>query len=505
VRPGRLRSAGIPEATTWLSVVLLTAAAGAALVYAATFGRFVRPISDDWCQTGLTRRLGIGGLVDHYWHENGRVGNALIAAVVQTQFPDRQWLPAVLLIGGAGAWYFLTVTVLDVLELQVHRAVVAAACLAMVAGCLIRDGSTGEKSLQYQILFWAPGSITHTLPAVGLAVLGAIALTLRRSRWFVASLPLLFVVAALIGTVTEIFTVLLVASLVMIVVARRFHGCRADRVDVVLATGVAAMATGGAIVLLSPGLHSRTSASPLSAQILRAGQRVEPELLHRALVEPWLAVPVVCGLFLGSMVRGSADASAGSARAAAGWSAAAFVVTAIAGSYLTALAAASAYGAHGSGALSYPRTWGDFMVATGLAAFVAAACLSRATRQAVAARRSAHSPAGRLRAEPAWIAACAVIAVLVSGGVLYVSAANLHGLTGQYQARATHWDAENARITSEVSAGASTVRYLPLPLAGLAEPFTPAGTRTFAAGCFQKYYDVARVRPARVLPQPRVH
>jgi hypothetical protein len=389
--------------------------------------------------------------------------------------------------------------------LQVHRAVVAAACLAMVAGCLIRDGSTGEKSLQYQILFWAPGSITHTLPAVGLAVLGAIALTLRRSRWFVASLPLLFVVAALIGTVTEIFTVLLVASLVMIVVARRFHGCRADRVDVVLATGVAAMATGGAIVLLSPGLHSRTSASPLSAQILRAGQRVEPELLHRALVEPWLAVPVVCGLFLGSMVRGSADASAGSARAAAGWSAAAFVVTAIAGSYLTALAAASAYGAHGSGALSYPRTWGDFMVATGLAAFVAAACLSRATRQAVAARRSAHSPAGRLRAEPAWIAACAVIAVLVSGGVLYVSAANLHGLTGQYQARATHWDAENARITSEVSAGASTVRYLPLPLAGLAEPFTPAGTRTFAAGCFQKYYDVARVRPARVLPQPRVH
>jgi hypothetical protein len=424
----------------------------------------------------------------------------LIAAVVQTRFPDRQWLPAVLLIGGAGAWYFLTVTVLDVLELQVHRAVVAAACLAMVAGCLIRDGSTGEKSLQYQILFWAPGSITHTLPAVGLAVLGAIALTLRRSRWFVASLPLLFVVAALIGTVTEIFTVLLVASLVMIVVARRFHGCRADRVDVVLATGVAAMATGGAIVLLSPGLHSRTSASPLSAQILRAGQRVEPELLHRALVEPWLAVPVVCGLFLGSMVRGSADASAGSARAAAGWSAAAFVVTAIAGSYLTALAAASAYGAHGSGALSYPRTWGDFMVATGLAAFVAAACLSRATRQAVAARRSAHSPAGRLRAEPAWIAACAVIAVLVSGGVLYVSAANLHGLTGQYQARATHWDAENARITSEVSAGASTVRYLPLPLAGLAEPFTPAGTRTFAAGCFQKYYDVARVRPARVLP-----
>jgi hypothetical protein len=504
VRWARLRSAGIPEAATWLSVAMLTAAAGAALIYAATFGRFVRPISDDWCQTGLTRRLGIGGLVDHYWHENGRLGNALIAAVVQTRFPDRQWLPAVLLIGGAGAWYFLTVTVLDLLELRVHRAVVIAVCLAMVAGCLIRDGGTGEGDLQYQILFWAPGSITHTLPAVVLATLGAIALTLRRSRWFVAALPLLFIVAAMIGTVTEIFTALVAAALIMIVAARRFHGCRADRVDIVLATGAAAMATGATIVLLSPGLHSRTSASPLSAQILRAGLRVEPTLLHRALFEPWLAVPLVCGLLLGSMVRGSDDASAGSARAAIGWSVAAFVVTAIAGSYLTALAAASAYGVQGRGALSYPRTWGDFMVATGLAAFIAAACLSHATRQAIAARRTRDSPTSRVPAEPAWIAACAVIAVLISGGVLYVSAVNLHALTGQYRTRATHWDAENARITSEVAAGASTVRYLQLPLAGLAEPFSPVGKRTFAAGCFKQYYDVARVRPASVLPQPRV-
>jgi hypothetical protein len=505
VRRGRLRSVGIPEAATWLSVAVLTAAAGAALIYAATFGRFVRPISDDWCQTGLTRRLGIGGLIDHYWHENGRVGNALIAAVVQTRFPDRQWLPAVILIGGAGAWYFLTVTVLDVLELRVHRTVVVAVCLAMVAGCLIRDGSTGEGDLQYQILFWAPGSITHTLPAVVLAALGAIALSLRRSRWFVATVPLLFVAAAIIGTVTEIFTALFVASLIMMVAARRFHGCRVDRVDVILATGVAAMVTGGTIVALSPGLHTRTSASPLSAPILRAGLRVEPALLHRALLEPWLAVPVVCGLFLGSMVRGSDDSSAGSARAATGWSVAAFVVAALAGSLLTALAAASAYGVQGRGALSYPRTWGDFMVATGLAAFVAAACLSHAARQAIAARRSTASRTGRVPAAPAWVAACAVIAVLVSGGVLYVSAANLHALTGNYQARATRWDAENARITSEVSAGASTVRYLQLPFAGLAEPFSPARKRTFAAGCFKQYYGVARVLPARVLPQPRVH
>jgi hypothetical protein len=504
VRRGRLSFAGIPEVTTLLSVALLAVAAGAALVYAATFGRFVRPISDDWCQTGLTRRLGLSGILDHYWHENGRLGNALIAAAVQSGFPDRQWLPAVLLIGGAGALYFFTVTVLDVVRLRAPRSVVVAVCLAMVAACLIRDGRAAEGNLQYQILFWAPGSITHTLPVVVLAALGAVALTLRRSRWFVAVLPLLFVLAAMIGTVTEIFTALLAAVLIMIVVARRIHGCRADRVDVVLVTGVAAMATGGTIVLLSPGLHSRSSATPLSAHLLHAALGVEPALLHRALLEPWLAVPLVCGLFLGSIVRGSDGASARSRWAATGWSVAACGVTAIGGSYLTAVAAASAYGSLGRGALSYPRTWGDFMVATGLAVFVAAACLSHATRRALAARRPDDNT-GRVPADRAWVAAFAVITVLVSGGVLYVGAVNLHALTGQYRTRATQWDAENARITSEVGAGHSTVRYLRLPFAGLAEPFTPSGKRTFVAGCFQQYYDVARVRPAAVLPQPRAH
>jgi hypothetical protein len=381
---------------------------------------------------------------------------------------------------------------------------VVAVCLAMVAGCLIRDGSHAERNLQYQILFWAPGSITHTLPVVVLATLGAIALSLRRSRWFVATLPFLFVVAATIGTVTEIFTALIAVLLIMIVVARRFHRCSADRVDIILATGAAAMATGATIVLLSPGLHSRTSASPLSARILRAGLRVEPTLLHRALVEPWLAVPLVCGLFLGSVVRGSGDPAAGSARVASGWSLAACLVAAIAGSYVTALAVASAYAAQGRDALSYPRTWGDFMVATGLAVFVAAACLSHAARQAIAARRSADSSTGRMPAEQTWVAVLAVIAVLVSGGVLYVSVVNLHALTGRYRVRAAQWDAENTRITGEVSAGASTVRYLRLPLAGLAEPFTHSGRRTFAAGCFQQYYDVARVRPVRVPSHPRV-
>jgi hypothetical protein len=268
-----------------------------------------------------------------------------------------------------------------------------------------------------------------------------------------------------------------------------------------LVAGVAAMATGGSIVLLSPGLHSRTSASPFSGHILRAGLRVEPALLHRALVEPWLAVPVVCGLFLGSIVRGSDDASTGRAWAVTGWGAAACVVTAVGGSFLTALAAASAYGSLGRGALSYPRTWGDFMVATGLAVFVAAACLSYATGQTIAARRADDPSAGRVPGEPVWVAGFA--AVLVSGGVMYVGTTNLHALTGQYQARATQWDAENARIISEVSAGASTVKYLRLPFAGLAEPFTPAGKRTFAAGCFQRYYGIARVRPAGAVPQPR--
>jgi hypothetical protein len=103
------------------------------------------------------------------------------------------------------------------------------------------------------------------------------------------------------------------------------------------------------------------------------------------------------------------------------------------------------------------------------------------------------------------VAVSAVIAVLVSGGVTYLSIANLHALSGHYRTRATQWDTENARIINEVSAGASTVRYLRLPVAGLSEPFTSTGKPTFATVCFQQYYDVTTVRPAKHLPHPRVH
>jgi hypothetical protein len=477
-----------PETTQGFAVPLaaafLAAASASALVYASTVGRFVRPISDDWCQTGITRRLGVGGMINHYWHENGRLGNALIAAVVATRFPDRQWLPAVLLIGGAAALYFFTVTVADVLTFQVPRSVVAAVCLAMAAACLIRDGNGGEGNLQYQTLFWAPGSITHTLPAIALATLGATALTLRRSRGFVVALPFIFVIAAMIGTVTEIFTALLGALLVMVLAARRLHGSRADRVDAVLATGVAAMVTGAAILLFSPGLHSRTSTSPLSAAALRAGIRVEPTLLQHALVEPWLAVPVVCGLFLGSCATRLGDQRAGSG-AAIRWSAAACVMTAVAGSFATAVADASAYSVRQS-ALGVPRTWGDFMVMTGLTVFVAAACVGYVVKHRSAAKRS--------------LTAAAVLAALVTGGVLYLSAANLHALTPAYRTRAAQWDAENARITREVAEGASTVRYEDLPLAGLAEPFGHTGKPTFAARCLQQYYGVAKVERAGATP-----
>jgi hypothetical protein len=490
----------IAKASTGLAVALLAAASAAVLVYASTIGRFVRPISDDWCQSGITRRLGIGGLIDHYWHQNGRIGNAVIAAAVQTRFPGRQWLPAMLLIGGAAALYFLAATVLDILELRANRVVLAAVSLAVAAACLIRDGAALEGNLQYQNLFWAPGSITHTLPPLAMATLGGVALRLRRSRWFLAVLPVVYLAATLLGTLTEIFTVLLAALLIMMLAARRFHRCHADRVDVVAVTGVAAMVTATAIVALSPGLRTRTDSRPLSGAILRAGLHAEPTLLHRSLLEPWLLVPVACGLLFGGFVHRSGDRSA-HGNAALCWSSAACLLCALGGSILTSVAVGSAYKTRGRGAVGFPRTWGDFMVSTGLTVFVAAACLSYVAAKATAARRSDD----RAATQQAWRAVSAPLAATVSCGVLFICATNLHSLAPAYRLRATQWDAQNARITGEINAGASSIRYSGLPFAGLVDPFTPTGKRTFATECLAQYYDVSRVDPLRAQSRPHVH
>jgi hypothetical protein len=379
--------------------------------------------------------------------------------------------------------YFLVVTVLDVVGCRAPRLVVAAVCTAWVASCLVRDGGIREGNLRYQTLFWAPGSITHTVPGLALALLAAVVLAVRRSRWFFGVLPLVFVAGALIGTVTEIFTALIGAALTMILVARRLHRYPAGRVDVALLIGVAAMASGAAILLLSPGLHRRARVSPLSAPLLRAAWHAEPSLLNRALVEPWLLAPVGCGLLLGAAVRRQLDSRRLGGRAMLGWCAAGCLLTAVGGSLLTAVASSSGYSRIGEGVLSFPRTWGDFMLATGFAVFVTAACIGQ-----LVVERASGRP---------WLPVAAALALGLTGWVLVLGTTNLHAFTKQYQYRATHWDAENARIIKQVQAGRTTVRYAILPFYGLSEPFSNSGRPTFAATCFAQYYDIAQVTQPR--------
>lgn len=475
--------------SAWFAVGVLFTISGFSLAYASSFGRYVRPISDDWCQAGRVRRLGIGGLVTNYWHLNGRIGNAVIAAAVQSAPHGREVLPGILLFGGTAALYFLTREILSVLRLGSRRFVVAAACMGWIAACVVRDGSRSEGDLLYQSLFWAPGSITHTVPALALATVGAIALMLARSRWFVVAVPALFVVATLIGTTTELFTVLLGAVLIMILLARRIDRCRANRVDVVLATGAAAMVTAALVLLLSPGLRSRAHASPFSGVVLRSALRTEPHLLQHALLEPWLLAPVACGLLLGGFGVRLAPRAAGQVHAL-GWGILACVVTIFGGSLLTALAEATLDPLVGHGALAYPRSWADFMLATGLAVFGSAACVGYLVARTLAQRWSGPHTGG----VSAWVVISAVLATAVTGLVIYQGAMTLHAAASAYQARARSWDAENSRIISEVRSGADAISYTDLPFARLAEPFTAKGRPTFAADCLADYYGVSTVQ-----------
>jgi len=67
------------------------------------------------------------------------------------------------------------------------------------------------------------------------------------------------------------------------------------------------------------------------------------------------------------------------------------------------------------------------------------------------------------------------------------------------RSRAHAWDAQNTRVKQAAHAGARVVRYTPLPVAGLADPFWLAGYHDWVAGCVKSYYHVSTLRDGRLV------
>jgi len=154
----------------------------------------VRPAADDWCIAWRARDTGIGGLVHYFYYGvNGRIANAVFNGVVYSEgLRGPRVLPALLAIS-----LFLGLLILLVMTLPRvgWRAPVLAA--GAVAAALTALTFFAGRAV-YQVFFWAPGSVSHTIPAilgVWTLIVGLAALRARR-QW---ARPLAVVVAGVVG------------------------------------------------------------------------------------------------------------------------------------------------------------------------------------------------------------------------------------------------------------------------------------------------------------------
>lgn len=182
----------------------LAAAAGALIAVGCFLGLYVRPTSDDWCAAWKSRDLGVLGIThDFYATQNGRITNAFLSGIVYGDgLAGVKILPTVIAVTFTAGLVLLGIQFFRYLGERPRVMFLIAAALALQA--LLYYGGTRT----YQVLLWAPATISHTVPAV----IGAWALllairTVRRPRGAprTAGFAAAFAIGFAIGTLSESF------------------------------------------------------------------------------------------------------------------------------------------------------------------------------------------------------------------------------------------------------------------------------------------------------------
>ncbi len=129
------------------------------------------------------RDMGVSGITrDFYLTQNGRVTNALLTGLVYSDgMRGPKLLPALLVVALGAALLLLARAALRALGFRAGPLVVPlVAAVALVEALVFFAGTRA-----YQVLLWAPATISHTLPGViGLwAVLGAVLAARARRPW----------------------------------------------------------------------------------------------------------------------------------------------------------------------------------------------------------------------------------------------------------------------------------------------------------------------------------
>ncbi|GIE58062.1 hypothetical protein Aoc01nite_34640 [Actinoplanes octamycinicus] len=484
---------------------VVTVVAAAQLAVMAYLGRFVRPTSDDWCALWKTRDMGIFGITeDFYQTQNGRIANAFISGLVNADGVVGMKLFPAFLVGAMGLGLVLLLReIWLLLGWRVQWLMFAA--IATVVEVLLFIAAKNP----YQALLWAPATISHTLPiAIGVWTI-ALGLWAGRSgpAWLRGfALVVVLLAGFCVGTLNEPFVIVggLAAGTVGLLVVPWFRQVRGWYPFVWCVAACAGMLTGYAVLYTSPGAQWRraqnTAAQPLLSADNLSGSYHDWLRVLDILSSEWtylaaIAIGVAAGLLVAPRDRAETEDRAAEgeseARRPARWALiAAFLLPIpllLLGSFVIILGVRQGYGPTG---WSYYRTWFSFvapMVFT-LAAYGVLA--GRALRKAMDARR------GTTALTAALVTAVLTAGVAIVGVVSLVPRVEtLHDVAAT---RAASWDKQDSRIRRQAAEGATVVKYKPLNIGNLAEPFyTSNYSKDWVAACAATWYGVDRLKRLR--------
>ncbi|MEV7563693.1 DUF6056 family protein [Streptomyces tanashiensis] len=499
------RQDGLRRVLSWIAL-LVAAGAGALLSVGAFLGVYVRPTSDDWCALWKARDMGVLGITsDFYRTQNGRVTNAFVTGLLYSDgMRGPKLLPAFLILTLGAGLFLLARTALRSLRRATRAGdgpadppadpptALLVAAAALIAALLFFAGTRS-----YQVLLWAPATISHTLPSViGVwTVLGAVRAARSGLRWARATAVVSAVLAGVaLGMLSEPFTVAagLFSATAGVLCLPRFGWTRDRYVSTWCAAACLGLLTGLTLLYTSPGARWRRAQhpqEPLSAASIgetfhdwwRLWQTVGGQWAYLGA----LAVGVLLGLALAvtePRQKGAARRGAPGLPPRALFRVAVILPLPLIG--LAALAVVfglrSGYGDTG---WTYGRTWTSFLLPLLIAlwAYGAWGGLLLGRRMSAATRPAARG------------------AVLVAAGAVAVGSVAalvqpVQAMTTSTVVRSVAWDRQNARIRQEVAAGAREVAYEPLLIGGLTEPlYASSYKRDWAAQCTATYYGVNRI------------
>ncbi|MGW4699790.1 hypothetical protein ACWEP1_05550, partial [Streptomyces sp. NPDC004285] len=260
--PAGRRAGGPGRVLPWI-VLVVAAGAGALLSVGAFLGVYVRPTSDDWCALWKSRDLGPLGITsDFYRTQNGRVTNAFLTGLLYSDgMRGPKLLPAFLVLALGAGLFLLAREVLRVLRLPFPVVATAAAVLTTEALLFL----AGTRS--YQVLLWAPATISHTLPGViGVwAVLSGVWAARSHRPWArSAAVGSAIALGAAVGTLSEPFVAMsgLVAATAGVLCLPRLRVTSDRFASTWCAAWCVGLLIGTVVLYTSPGARWRRAQQP---------------------------------------------------------------------------------------------------------------------------------------------------------------------------------------------------------------------------------------------------